>query len=254
PGAAGAPGAVPLLTLAGEIVAVDVGGIAGSDFGNISFVVHELAGSVAGYLKLLRDTQTQHAVFSVGKGHSSVRLRCEGGDAVDDPFVSGGAEEKVCRLVEQDMPLLIGPAGFIAKVISPEHHIVARWKTGGGMPINAVGVYPPVLGFFCGRDSIGVVPEIQTVHLFIIEPKTKMMGMVDGFARARADGKAACDQLAVGSIYGVQHGLLQAVGIYKGGEGLTACGDDHTRVGRIDANTDRQLLRGKRTRHQRKAG
>ena len=105
-------------------------------------------------------------------------------------------------------------------------------------------MYPAVPAFFGGGYRIRVIPKIETVDIFIIEPKAKVMGMVDGLAGARFEGETAGDQLSVGCIYRVENRLFQGIGVNKGGKGFTACCDRHGMGGGVGYDPDRELMLG----------
>ncbi len=62
---------------------------------------------------------------------------------------------------------------------------------------------PAVLTFFGCGDRIGVVPDIQAVDIFRIEPEADVMRMIDGFAGAGLERETTGDQLAIGCIDGI---------------------------------------------------
>ena len=49
-----------------------------------------------------------------------------------------------------------------------------------------------------GFDGLGIVPEVQAVDIFVVEPQAGVVRVVDAFAGALLKRKAACDDGAFG--------------------------------------------------------
>jgi hypothetical protein len=177
PIAAGTPGAVAGFAGGGQVVAVDVGGVAAGDLGYIALTIVEFAGSAGRDLQLFCDAETEHAVFGIGKMH--IGLGGEGGGAVDDTFVCGGGEAVSRMFDEQGGLLLIGPAGGIG-----QGGFVGFFGSGA----YRIGMNPAVPALLIRGDRVGVVPEVEAIYIFIIKPKSDVMGMVGGVTRAGWSG------------------------------------------------------------------
>lgn len=209
PVAAGGPGAVACFARAGQVITVDIGGITGGYFCDIAFIVQELAGCIAGDLQLFGDAQAEEPIFGVGEG--DVGERGKGGDAVDDPPALPSLKDVDGMFVKQSVSRLVGPTGIESQGIFPGFHVI--------------GMDPAVLAFFCGRDRIGVIPEIKPVDILIVEPEPDMMGMIDGFARAGFYREAAGNQLFIAGVDWIEHGFLERIGVHEGGKRLPVGGD-----------------------------
>ncbi len=109
PFSTGGPGAVARSAFAGEVISVDVGGVAGSHFGYVTFVIDKFAGGVAGYLQLFGDAKTEQAVFGIREFHIGVCRK--GREAVDDPLVGCGVKDIGGMFGEQRGTGLVCPAG-----------------------------------------------------------------------------------------------------------------------------------------------
>jgi hypothetical protein len=60
-----------------------------------------------------------------------------------------------------------------------------------------------------GLDRVGVVPEVEPVHVAVVEPQTDVVRMVDALPGARVERKAARDERAVRGADGIEDRLLE---------------------------------------------
>src|SRR6202044_3564423 len=81
------------------------------------------------------------------------------------------------------------------------------------------------LGAVFRLDGVGVIPEVESVYVTVIEPNSCMMRMIDPLTRARRERKAADHVDAIGADERKQHWLLQDSGPDVGSEGLAVDGD-----------------------------
>jgi len=231
PVAAGTPGAVACPAGGGQVVAVNIGGVAGGDLCYISLVVNEFAGCVGGDLQLFGDAETKHPVFGIGEMH--IRLGGERGGAVDDAFARSSGEAVSRVFDEQGSLLLVDPASGVGQV-----GLVGSVGSG----VDGVGMDPAVLALPVCGNGVGVVPKVEAVDILIIKPQSDMMGMVGGVTGARLERESAGDDLTVGGIDGIEDGLLERIGVDESSEGDAACGDDNSMVSRVLYDLDGEML------------
>ena len=65
------------------------------------------------------------------------------------------------------------------------------------------------LGAIFRLDGIGVVPEIESIDIAVVEPHAGVVRVVDTFSRPRIEGITACDRDAFVCNERVEHGFLQ---------------------------------------------
>src|SRR6266850_617959 len=94
------------------------------------------------------------------------------------------------------------------------------------------------LGGIFRLDGVGIVPEIDAVDVFIVEPKSGVMRMIDAFAGALFEGEATSDNGSFGAAQGIENGFFQRSGPDIGGEGLAVNGDIHTAGLFVDGDGD----------------
>src|SRR5712692_7800563 len=113
------------------------------------------------------------------------------------------------------------------------------------------------LGRVFRLDGVGIIPEINAIDVFIVEPKARVMRMVNAFAGALLKRKAASDDGSLGSSQRIENGFFERGGPDVRGEGLAIDGDvdaaglfvdgDGDAVGRMGAGGDeRREKRGYR--------
>ena len=81
------------------------------------------------------------------------------------------------------------------------------------------------LGRVFRLDGVGIVPEIDAIYVFIVEPETGVMGMIDAFARALFEREAASDDGAFGGAEGIENRFFERGGPNVGSERLAVDGD-----------------------------
>ena len=74
-------------------------------------------------------------------------------------------------------------------------------------------------------DRVGVVPEIEAVHVLVVEPQADVMRMIDALAGARRERPPARDDRAAGAANRIEHRLLDVVRPDVRRERLAADGD-----------------------------
>jgi hypothetical protein len=234
PARACTPGAVAGLAGGGQVVAVDIGGIAGSHFGLITIDVVEFARSAGGDLQFFANAQAEHPVFGIRE--MDIGLGGEGCNAVDDSFLCSSGEAIGRMFDKQRRILLVCPSGSVDK------YGLARVVRSGAYRVRSD---PTVFVFLVRGDSVRIVPEVETVDVFIIEPKPDMMGMVGGIAGARLERKAAGDDLAIGGIDGIENRFFKGIRVEKGRERDGAGGDDDASMGWVGGDLNGDGLRGR---------
>src|SRR5260370_21409251 len=80
-------------------------------------------------------------------------------------------------------------------------------------------------GRIFGFDGVGIVPEIDAIDVFIVEPKAGMMRVIDALARALLEREAASDDGAFGGAQWIGNGLFKRGGPDIASEGLDINGD-----------------------------
>src|SRR5882724_12118014 len=74
-------------------------------------------------------------------------------------------------------------------------------------------------------DGVGIVPEIDAVDAFIVEPKAGVVRVIDAFACALLEREAASDDSAFGGAQRIENGFFERRGPDVGGKGLAINGD-----------------------------
>src|SRR5712691_9098904 len=76
-------------------------------------------------------------------------------------------------------------------------------------------------------DGVGIIPEIDAIDVFIVEPKAGVMRMIDAFAGALLERKAASDDGAFGGAQRIENRFFERGGPDIGSEWLaTDCDVD----------------------------
>src|SRR5579859_1170668 len=83
------------------------------------------------------------------------------------------------------------------------------------------------------RNSIRIVPEIQAIDIFIIEPYSDMMRVIHGLTGPGVQRETPGYHLTIRGIDGIENGFFQGVGINEFSERLTTRFDDHLAVHRV---------------------
>ena len=78
----------------------------------------------------------------------------------------------------------------------------------------------PIFAASSGRQGLGVVPEVDAVHVAVVEPEADVVGVVHPLPGPRVEGEPARDQGAARGADGEEHRLGQPLGPDVGGEGL----------------------------------
>src|SRR5258708_22202700 len=81
------------------------------------------------------------------------------------------------------------------------------------------------IGSIFGLDGVGIVPEIDAIDVFIVEPKAGVVRMIDALAGALLEREAASDDGAVGGAERIKNGFFKRGGPDVGSEGLAIDGD-----------------------------
>src|SRR5260370_39488926 len=81
------------------------------------------------------------------------------------------------------------------------------------------------LGRIFGLDGVGIVPEIDAIDVFIVEPKTGVVRMIDALAGALIEREAASDDGAFGGAQWIENGFFQGGRPDGGSEWLAIDGD-----------------------------
>src|SRR5712672_343719 len=87
-------------------------------------------------------------------------------------------------------------------------------------------------------DGIGIIPEIEAIDVFVVEPEAGVMRMVYTFAGARFEREAASDDGAFGGAERVKDRFFKSGGPDVGGEGLAVNGDVHSASLFVDSDGD----------------
>src|ERR1035437_4351323 len=92
------------------------------------------------------------------------------------------------------------------------------------------------LGAVLGLDGVGVIPEIEAVGVFVVEPQAGVMGVIDALAGAGRERVAARDGDAFVGDERIEGGLFERRGPVVRGEGLAVDGDVNAAIGFIGDN------------------
>src|SRR5580704_19251159 len=87
-------------------------------------------------------------------------------------------------------------------------------------------------------DRVGVVPEVEVVHVAVVEPEADVVRVIYTLACTRLEWKAACYDGAVGCAERIEDGLREVVGPDVGGEGLAVDHDVDAARGFVGENLD----------------
>ena len=228
PASASAPGGVALLAFTCQIGAVDAGVVQFGDGGGAAAGVGVDLGFVRRDFESADDAKAQDAVFLILEINFFVE-RAERGDAVDAAKAGAATEDEVGVFLEQNFFVEGDPIGF-----DIEFALVGAALCGddGAMEDGAH------LRRVFRLDGVGIVPEIDAIYVFIVEPETGVMGMIYAFARALFEREAASDDGAFGGAEGVENRFFERGGPNIGGERLTVDGDIDAASLLVDGNGD----------------
>src|SRR5207245_744928 len=81
------------------------------------------------------------------------------------------------------------------------------------------------LGGVFRLDGVGIIPEIDAIDIFVVEPKAGVMGMIDAFAGALLKREAASNDGAFGGAERIENRFFERGRPDVGGEGLAIDGD-----------------------------
>ena len=223
PLAARAPHRVSFLPLGRDVVAVHAGGVHLRHVGHLAARVGELLRLQRRLLELPRDAHADHAFLVVVERDVAVE-RGERGDALDRARAERRVED-VLRVLAQDR-LLVGPHPLLGRL---EHALTraALRRAHGAMHDR------PVLRRLRRRDRVGVVPEVEVVHVAVVEPEAGVVRMIDALTGARLERIAARDDDAVRRAQRIEHRLLERRRPDVRGERLAADDDVHAAVGLV---------------------
>src|SRR5438270_13484303 len=73
-------------------------------------------------------------------------------------------------------------------------------------------------------DGFGIIPEVEAVDAFVVEPETGVMRMINAFGGARLERKTTRDDRAFGRTEREENGFGELVRPNVGGEGLAIDG------------------------------
>ena len=97
----------------------------------------------------------------------------------------------------------------------------------------------PIFGACAGRDRVGVVPEVEAVHVAVVEPEADVVRMIHALARPRLERIAARHDDAVRRAQRIEHRLLERRRPDVGRERLAADEDVDAPVGLVLARPRR---------------
>src|ERR1700722_4320199 len=144
------------------------------------------------------NAKTEHAVFFVGKGNLFIQ-RPKRRDAVHAAKIRPATEDKVRVFVEQNSFVEADPIGFNVELAL----LRATLCRNDGVLKNRTHLWS-IFGF----DGIGIIPEVESVHVFVVEPQAGVMRMIDAFTGELLQRIAASDDGAFGSAQGVEDRFL----------------------------------------------
>src|SRR5712692_2753145 len=242
-----APGGVAFFAFAGEVGAVDAGVVQFGDGRGAATRVSVDLGFVGGNLESADNAKAQDTVFLILEIDFFFES-AEGGDAVHAAKAGPAAEDKVRVFPEQNFFVEGDPIGFDVELA------LLRTAFCGDDGMMDDGAH---LGRVLGFDGVRIVPEIEAIDIFIVEPEARVMGMVNAFARALLKRIAASDDGSFGGSQWIENGFFEHGGPNVRGEGLAVDGDvdaaglfvdgDGDAVGRMGAGGDeRREKRGYR--------
>ena len=87
-------------------------------------------------------------------------------------------------------------------------------------------------------DGVGIIPEVDAVDVFVVEPEAGMMGMIDAFAGALLEREAASDYGAFGGAEWIEDGFFERSGPDVRSERLAVDGDVDAAGLFVDVNGD----------------
>src|SRR5271168_1709706 len=223
-----APSVIAFFSFTRQVGAVDTGIVQLSDGGGPAAGIGVDLGLVRGNLESADDTQSQDAILGIRKRNFFIECR-EGSYTVDAAEAGAAAEHEACVFLEQDFFVESDPSGFYFQL--------ALLRAALGSDDRAVN-YRSHLGSILGLDGVGIVPEIEAVDVFVVEPKAGVMRMIDAFTGALLQRKTARDDRGVGGAQRIEHRLSERGGPDVGSERLTVDSDVDTPLLLVDGNGD----------------
>src|SRR6266850_411708 len=228
PAATRAPGGVALFAFAGEVDAVDAGVVQLGDRSGAAAGVGVNLGFVRRNFKSANDAEAQDAVFLVLEINFFVES-AQGGDAVYAAEAGPAAKDEVSMFLEQNCFVESDPIGFDVEFAL----LRTAFRGDDGLVDDGAHLWS-IFRF----DGVGIVPEIDAVDAFIIEPKAGVMRVIDAFAGALLERKAASDDGALGGTQRIQNGFFERGGPDVGSERLSIDGDVDATVLFVDGDSD----------------
>src|SRR6266404_5634161 len=228
PSAARAPGVVALFTFTGEVGAVDAGVVQLGDGGGAAAGVGVDLGLVRRDLESTDDAKAQDAVFLILQIDFLVDS-AQGGDAVHAAETGPTAKDEVSMFLEQNCFVERDPIGFDVELAL----LRTAFRGDNGAMENGAHLWS-VFRF----DGVGIVPEIDAVDAFIVEPKAGVVRVIDAFAGALLERKAASNNRALGGSQGIENGFFERRGPNVGSERLSIDGDVDATVLFVDGDGD----------------
>src|SRR6202453_5150217 len=222
PAAAGSLGLISLLALTGQIDTRCAGCIGSWNLRRPAIRVGEGATFLIGRLQPTCCAYAQQTFLVVVKHYPIERVQSS--DRVDHPLIVF-LRKYVARLLLDNV---------LATACSPyrvDDQFPAVTPAFGGD--NFLLVNGPHLGAVFRLDGVGVIPEVESVYVTVIEPNSRMMRMIDPLTRARRERKATDHVDAIGGDQGIQHRLLQRTWPDVRGEGLAVDGDIDALMGLV---------------------
>src|ERR1700730_18184936 len=210
PAAARAPGGVAFLAFTGEVGAVDADVVQLGDGSGAATAVGVDLRFAGRDFESTDHAKAQEAVFFV-RERDFFMQSAQGGDALDAAESRPATKDEVGMLLEQYFLVVGEPIRF--------HIELALFRTAfcrnNGTMENGAHLW----GIF-RFDGVGIVPEIDAVDTLVVEPKAGVMRMIDAFAGALLERKAASDDGAFGGAQRIENGFSQGGRPDVGSEGL----------------------------------
>src|SRR6266849_2131869 len=228
PAAARAPGGVALFTFTGEVGAVDAGVVQLCDAGGAAAGVGVDLELVRRDLESTDDAKAQDAVFLILEIDFLVES-AQGGDAVHAAEAGPAAKDEMSMFLEQNCFVERDPIGFDVELA------LLRTAFRGDNGTVDDGAH---LWSMFRFDGVGIVPEIDAVDAFIVEPKAGVVRVIDSLSGALLERKAASEDRALGGSQGIKNGFLECRGPDVGSERLSIDGDVDATVLFVDGDGD----------------
>ena len=235
----------PLATRAPHRVTLEAfaAGVAARD----SFVVegrrfHRLARGIGQELRFFRrllerarHAQTERAFLVVTE--YDFLNRGERRISFDGPLVGAGAEHEMGPFPDQRLSISLHPFTLDDQLATVD----------AAFRVDHLAVEDrPHLGRAFSRDRVGVVPEVQSIDVAMVEPQPDVVWMVDAFTRTRLERVAARDEGSLRRANREQRRFLQRRRVDVGREWLPVDRDVHASRGFVGGDGDALRLCGER--------